>query len=413
MQTIENTIFAVLANKEGQNVDPSKFSEEERRAHGETHYRLGKIYYDKSDLDSAKGHFERALGFCMETKDFYFEFKVLGFLLRTASEMLDSEASESYMRRSDSITQRAAGELGTLDAEVFYNLGLVKTYYGKFEEAVDNFQLAISKSKKEKSLEVLAKSYHALATVNYQNKKFQQALNCLTQLSKLLEVLEKNYLKGAMSLLSGNIYLEFGDYDMALKLYQKANIYLTTKSCWNLYGYILLGKGTILRKMGKFQHSLWHFQMAKEAVNGSQFKRLQSLIQTEMDSLNDSSVDIYLDQKNRMVHEKVLGTIDFKHRFILLEILFLVAKNPGVYYDKEKLTDLVWKDRYNPMIHDKLIYTSISRLRKMIEPKGENRKYIIRSKEGYAFNPHVNVRFNQEHYTHVKSLGHIDISSPV
>ena len=51
---------------------------------------------------------------------------------------------------------------------------------------------------------------------------------------------------------------------------------------------------------------------------------------------------------------------------------------------------------YNPLIHDKLIYTSISRLRKLIEPKKQKRKYIVRGKDGYALSPKVNVRFHKK-----------------
>ena len=83
-------------------------------------------------------------------------------------------------------------------------------------------------------------------------------------------------------------------------------------------------------------------------------------------------MDIYLDRKNRTVREKTLGVIDFKHRFVLLDILFLLAESPGVYYEKDKLTDIIWGNKYNPLIHDKLIYTSICRLRKLIEPREKN-----------------------------------------
>ena len=111
---------------------------------------------------------------------------------------------------------------------------------------------------------------------------------------------------------------------------------------------------------------------------------------------------------------KTLGTIDFKHRFVLLEILFLVAKNPGQSFDKEDLAKSIWKDEYNPLIHDKLIYTSISRLRKLIEPKGSERKYILRGKDGYTFNPRVNARFHKEESAQSKKIiSNIEINTPV
>ena len=165
--------------------------------------------------------------------------------------------------------------------------------------------------------------------------------------------------------------------------------------------------------MGKYNEAMWYFKIAQESVDSSQFKRLNKLIYNEISNVNDSNVDIYLDYKNRMAYEKNLGAVDFRHRFVLLEILFLLAKAPGNHYSKGQLAHLIWGGEYHPFIHDKLVYTSISRLRKLIESKGDKNKYIIRDREGYAFNTRVNVRFNEEADTSVESLGNIDISSPV
>lgn len=394
-------------------IDPKEMKQEDRRELGESHYKMGKIYYDKSDLENAKQHFDKALSLCFETGDFFFEFKTLGFLIRIASEMLDQELSESYIRRSELIVDRAMSELGSLNSEVFYNAGVAKTYRGNFAEAFQNFEMAIQSSRSENEPDILAKSYYALASGNFQMKNLEKSLEYLGQLSEILKILGKTYLKGTLNLLYGNIYSELGDYDKALNFYSGANNHFMNKACWNLYGYILLGRGTIFKKMGKYNKSLWYFQMALDAINPGAFRRLDKLVNSEISDVNDSNVDIYLDRNNRMVHEKNIGTVDFKHRFVLLEILFLLARNPGVYYDKDKLSRMIWKDEYNPLIHDKLIYTSISRLRKLIEPKTEKKKYIIRGKDGYAFNPYVNTRFNREANTSVGSLGNIDISSPV
>ena len=81
---------------------------------------------------------------------------------------------------------------------------------------------------------------------------------------------------------------------------------------------------------------------------------------------------------------------------------------------------MIWKDEYNPLIHDKLIYTSVSRLRKLIEPsengksRGDKRKYLLRGKDGYTFNPAVNIRFHLETKSVIdKAIANVEISSPV
>ena len=302
----------------------------------------------------------------------------------------------------------------SLHSEYFYNAGALDTYKGDFQSAHENFQQAYLKAQRENEPDLIAKSLYALSTNSYQLKRFKEATLYLQQLTELLQILERDYLKGAMHILWGNVERELGNYPDALNKYDLAMKYLHSKRCWNMLNYILMNKGITYKKMGEFSKALLYFDIAQKSLDEEYFKRLQALIVTEVGDVNDTSVDIYLDRHNRQIQEKNIGVIDFKHRFVLLEILFLLAQNPGVYYDKEDLAKMVWKDEYNPMIHDKLIYTSISRLRKLVEPKGTRRKYILRGKDGYTFNPRANARFHLENQAvKNKNIANIEISSPV
>jgi tetratricopeptide (TPR) repeat protein len=229
-----------------------------------------------------------------------------------------------------------------------------------------------------------------------------------------LAILKKEYLKGSMYYIWGNLKRETGDFEGALVCFRNAIKILQSKTSWNQLSYILLAKGVTYKKMGEYQKSQLFFDLAQVTVDEKSFRRLHQLIREEIEDLNDSNVDIYLDRHNRVIHERTIGTIDFKHRFVLLEILFLLAKNPGSYYDKDKLASDIWKDEYNPLIHDKLIYTSVSRLRKLIEPKNNARKYILRGKDGYTFNPRVNIRFHRERENSAGSgIANVEINIPV
>lgn len=385
---------------------------------GRAFYQLGKIHYDKSDLLEAEGNFEKALSCAVAPKDLFSIFKILGFLIRINSEKLNDERAQSYILRAEESLDMLSQTLGSLNAEYFYNAGIINNYRGDFASAKENFNLAYKKSKEGNEPDLLAKTLLALATNAYNRGEYEEALDFLGQLNQLLTIINKDYLSGAMYMFSAKVYLEMGQTDNALKFFKEANSILHRKKCWNLYGYILLGKGTVYKKAGDFDRALLFFQLALESIDTSVFKRLARLIREEIEDVNDSSVDIYLDRTNRKVKERYLGTIDFKHRFVLLEILFLLAKNPGSYYDKEQLARMIWKDEYNPLIHDKLIYTSVSRLRKLIEPaksdKISKRKYIIRGKDGYTFNPHVKIRFHMEgRVIHDKAIGNVELSSPV
>ena len=395
------------------NEDVTSFLKEKggRFAVGKSLYELGKIYYDKSDMISAEKYFEESFK-CLEApKDAFSMFKVLGFLIRIASEKLDKEKGENYIAQATTLIQEMTQTGIPLGAEYFYNVGIVENYCGNFDKAGDNYRIAYDKSK-DLDLALFSKCILSLA-INYYNKgEYESALKSIEELDDVLKKNKKFYILGAMYFYSARIYMKLNQHERALKCFSQANKILHDKKCWNLYGYILLGKGIIYKRMDNYALALTFFNLAKESADQSIFKRLLKLIGEEVEEVQDASVDMWLDRDRRVVVEKSLGKIDFKHRFILLEILFLLANNQKQVFNKEQLADYIWKEEYNPLIHDKLIYTSISRLRKLIEPTAranEKRKYIIRGKDGYSFNANVKVRFQSED----SAIGNVDISSPL
>lgn len=388
---------------------------------GKSYYLLAKVYYDKSDLVAAEEMFVKALSYTETPVDSFSILKIYGFLIRIASERLENERAQDYIKKAEDLIEQISTQLGSLNSEYFYHLGIIKNYAGQFQEAKENFLLAYKRSKEENEPELLSKCLLALA-INYFNARdFNTALDYLKQLDELLDIIQKTYLRGSMYYYYGKIYLELENFDLAEKNFKFANQTLQEKKCWNLHGYVLLAKGIAHKKLGEFESALIYFNYALESTDPKHFKRLYNLIRSEIQDVNDESVDIYLDRTNRKIYERTLGAIDFKHRFVLLEILFLLAKNPGSYYDKDKLAKSIWKDEYNPLIHDKLIYTSVSRLRKLIEPKikgkddkSSKRKYILRGKDGYTFNPRVKIRFHSEtKFVSEKTIANVEITSPV
>ena len=387
-----------------------------KREYGKSLYRLAKLYYDKSDLIKAYNLFNEALSSCEFPRDCFVAFKIYGFLIRISSESLRNDQANHHISQAQTLIEKTSLELPTLTSEFFYNSGVVKNYLGDFVGAKNDFDLAMSQAIKESEIDLQAKILLSLANCNYHLGQVKESLNQLFKLEELLNIVNKSYLRGAMYLFWSKILIEQDQCNLALEKINKALIQLKEKKCWNLYGHALLRKGQIYKKLGDYDKSLTYFNLANDFTDSFQFKRLTKMINGEINEVNDSSIDIYLDRANRKVVEKALGTIDFKHRFVLLEILFLLAKNPGEYYDKEQLAKSIWKDEYNPLIHDKLIYTSVSRLRKLIEPKasGDKRKYIIRGKDGYTFNPRAKIRFQNSSNQRIENaIANIELTSPV
>lgn len=382
---------------------------------GQTHYKLAKVYYDKSELDKAEFYFLKALAACEFPEDSFAMLKITGFLIRVYSELMKLDDTERSIKLSQTLIQSAFSSMEwTLKPEYLFYLGANFTYQGDFEEANKNFELAIKKAQESNEPEIVAKSFLYLSQNLSQLGKLEESYTYLAKLEQLLSILNKGYLKGSMYLQYGNICLSKGDAAKAIENFKKSLNELSKKSCWNLSGYIMLGLGKAYKKLGDYKKATLHFDLARDFCNPKMFKKLYDKIENEINEVNDSNIDFIIDKTERVIKEKNLGVIDFKHRFVLLEILYLLASNPGKHFDKEDLSREIWKEEYNPLIHDKLIYTSISRLRKLIEPGGEKNKYIIRGKDGYNFSPHVKVRFcNYASTNKGNGLESIEISSPI
>jgi DNA-binding response OmpR family regulator len=101
------------------------------------------------------------------------------------------------------------------------------------------------------------------------------------------------------------------------------------------------------------------------------------------------------DLDNHAIIEKSLGKIDFKNQFILLDLLKLFISHQGQIFSKEYLVEQVWKQDYDPEVHDNKIYVTIKRLRKMIEPDYDKPKYIFRAKNGYYLSKNAKVELNE------------------
>lgn len=390
-----------------------------------TLYLLAKIYYDKSDFSQAESFFLNALD-AMDSEgnkvaDSFSEIKILGFLIRIASEGMNDVKTGKYIEMAEKVIEKLASSLTSFCAEYYYNIGLINNYKGTFKKAEENFLMACRKGREENEPGILAKCFLSLAMNSFSSKKYEESLKYLHQLKELLKVIRKKYLCASMYLFSGKVYCLLGKYSDALESLEKAAETFQEKKCWNLHGYIFLWRGIVYKEQGELDRAALYYKSAMELIDKNLHKKLYNLLKRENEEINDSDVDIYIDCVNRKIVEKELGVIDFKHRFVLLEILFLLAKNIDVNFGKEELVKFIWKDEYNPLIHDKLIYTSISRLRKLIEPKnirGEKRKYIIRGKDGYAFNPRVKIRFKVEDYDSISDsfgnrIPNIDFLLPV
>ena len=217
-------------------------------------------------------------------------------------------------------------ELPSLTSEFFYNSGVVKNYKSDFIGAKKDFDLALNLAIKSPEPDLQARFLLSIANNNYNLGHVSEAISQLNKLEELLHIVKKNYLKGAMYLFWSKILLEEDLCDESLEKINKAITQLKEKRSVGIYMDMLFLERDKFIKLGDYEKSLVYFNLSTDFTDSIQFRRLTKMIESEINEVNDSSIDIYLDRANRKVVEKTLGTIDFKASFCFTRNIVFIGQ---------------------------------------------------------------------------------------
>ena len=136
--------------------------------------------------------------------------------------------------------------------------------------------------------------------------------------------------------------------------------------------------------------------LAKKSIDYDNFRHLYVHVQNCLDKLNSivsNDYDLIVNLSKNFILEKHKGKIDFKNQFILLGLLKIFLTQPGVSHSKESLVEKVWKQKYDPRVHDNKLYVTVKRLREIMEPDTHHIRYIFCGKDGYYLNSKIRVLF--------------------
>ncbi len=207
------------------------------------------------------------------------------------------------------------------------------------------------------------------------------------QLTTIRQDLDKLHL--ASLILKANILRKEQKYTSAENLYWMC-FEQSQKSCEKQYicPYLFYCMGFNYMEKKDYNQAIVFLKLAQKSARPDVFKKLSRNINHTLQKLNENivSYDMVVNFNNKLIVEKQKGNVNFKNQFVLLDLLKLFVTQPGTIYSKEDLVTKVWKQDYDPLVHDNKIYVTIKRLRKMIEPNQEKPQYIFRKKEGYYMN---------------------------
>jgi DNA-binding winged helix-turn-helix (wHTH) protein len=373
-------------------------------------FELGQLYLEKCDFPNSVDCFEKVKTEALQFHLYDNYFKAIACLLRIHAERLDFGKYDSLIREVVQVSSSLTG-YKRYEPKIHYQQGIAANYRKSFQEARLQFNQArllledllrdetLAPKDHEDATRDLLSCRYALAMLEKDENNPAHGLKLADELLKEIEELKHgeralehvqlNDIEASVVILQGHCLRDLGDPLKALDRYWSAHSILKSHRNWSHYYYVLLGLGRAYQALGNQERAQIFFDLISDAIGNLELNALKMALERVSKTGQDSRNRLLVDRERKVIIEAKIGEVHFERRFVLLEIFYLLAAAPGKVFSKEDLVDKIWRESYNPMIHDSKVYTSISRLRKLIEPDFKRPVYILNERDGYAFNPAV------------------------
>lgn len=282
-----------------------------------------------------------------------------------------------------------------ISARVKLILGMWSLSKGQIKEAELFVQSSVDLSTKAGDHETLARALYASAACNMHGQNFATASKILDKLEILTTELKFIEVEIGCLIARSQIYSLQHNYDKALSLLWSAMEQARLHGFPYSSAQILALLASLFKDQNDFERLKIYGELALTGITEYQYPRWHRILKTLLpaDLIHKASnCDIILDNRMNLIKERQKGLVDFRNQHILFELAQTFILNPGARYGKEQLIKNIWKQDYNPQVHDNLIYVSIKRLRLLIEPDPEAPRYILRDRKGYYLPKHINVQ---------------------
>ncbi|GEM_PF-1754325 len=354
---------------------------------------LARLNYQKGELRKASEQAAKALVQAREMKldSLWIEAARLSFQAAHELEslnILDSLFEEVIVFSKNTVDKK-------LQARAENLLAMWLLAKNQSEQALALAESAIDKATALPDLETLARALLTAAIIKATHKSHGTfALQQLDKVDIVCEELQQPEISISSKLLRSYIYTQTGHFEAASELLWKGYEEAKRHGFHLIVTSILAQLARIQRDQGREEHFRLYSELASRGIVAEQTPRLYRLISQicpRDSSTYKKQYDLAVDEQSRSVREREKGLIDFKSQHILYDMALLFIRNAGKRFTKEELTETIWKQAYDPRLHDNLIYVSIKRLRSLLEPDLESPRYILRDRKGYYLNPQVAV----------------------
>lgn len=354
---------------------------------------LGRLYFERGDILKAIEVLEPLAQACLQYKDHEHYLDTLHVLLRAYAEHLDFDKIEKEKERMLTLTMQHQVKM---NSKIYYVLALCASYQNEHEQSLTYSQKSLHLALEENNKVNACYAIFGLA-ISYSNMdQPQKSLQEIYNLQVFMGAVDVPQIRLSVNMLKARILRKMGKYDQSLDVLWQS--YEVLKSYKNFYMQIsvLIAFAHTYKQMGNFSTAKNYVDLASRSIDSENLKMLA----VHVDELKSGILkeqpevarhDFIFNLSEHTVIEKQKGRIDFGNQFILMDLLKLLAQQPGVSFSKEQLVKHIWKQSYNPAVHDNKIYVTIKRLRQLIEPDVEKPRYIFRSKNGYYLNKDISI----------------------
>lgn len=357
---------------------------------------ISRLYYERGDVLRAADLLEAEVAKLHASEDYENLVEALHLLLRCYAENLNFDKINFYKNMIVNLVEKDGA---LLTGKTYYILALCSSYMNRDAEGLELCQKALSLAIAHDDKETICLALLGIAISYYFMDRLDDAMKEMYNLQVFMNVLDLPQIRISGLMLKAQLYRKLGKHEQALEDFWSC--YELVKSNKNFYSTLSLfyALAQTYKDMGQIEEARKYLQLAHKAIDPKNLKKLSNSVESLLESLGEKTepkFDIVYNSAKHLVMEKNKGRIDFNNQFILLDLLELFLAHQGESFSKEQLVKIVWKQTYNPDVHDNKIYVTIKRLRQLIEPDIEKPKYIFRSKNGYYFSKESRVQLMTE-----------------
>ncbi len=364
---------------------------------------MAQLRAEKCELKQAQETFFLAHQVAKKAGDLKSIMEALSGLLRLSVEALDEEAIRKWDSELDRFMKAYPKQIPPM---AWYCKGAVARHRSQLllaQRCFHRYLRSVKNKLIQKDDMLIARGWVMMAVLLQQRGRLKRSEWLANELLRRYENLSLRGINGIIYLLLGTLAERQKNFRLALQWFQKAYAQFLGDHNWYYHLYAIYGYARIARRQQNYSMAYWYLDLVDKAASTPEFGLLRREIAAERSRLEQDAIDLLIDSRKGEVKTRESGIVSLRKQYILLHILealsnahFKPGKEGEKGLSKAELIESVWKEPYQPQVHDNKLYYNINRLRKLIEPNVRKPQYLLNWRKGYRLAPGLKIQFVED-----------------